>query len=108
MSEGKTYVRVDEYGVLRVGDSRVMLDSVLAGFQQGYSPETIHQQYPALRLEEVYGAIAYYLAHQDEVNTYLRRQDALWEQGRAKSQENPNPVVERLRALRRAGAPEVS
>jgi uncharacterized protein (DUF433 family) len=108
MSEMKTYIRADEHGVLRVGDTRVMLDSILAGFEQGHSPETIRQQYPALSLEEVYGAITYYLAHRDEVNAYLRRQDAVWEQWRAKSQEQRSPVVERLRAMRRTGVSEVS
>jgi uncharacterized protein (DUF433 family) len=106
MSEGKAYVRVDENGVLRVGGSRVMLDSVLAAFQQGHSPETIRQQYPALTLEEVYGSITYYLAHLDEVNGYLRRQQAVWQEWQARSEERPSPVVERLRALRGAGVTE--
>jgi len=48
---------LDETGVYRIGNTRVMLDSVLAGFQQGHSAETIRQQYPALSLEEVYGSI---------------------------------------------------
>jgi uncharacterized protein (DUF433 family) len=108
MSEVKTYVRVDEHGVMRVGDSRVMLDSIVAGFEQGYSPETIRQQYPALSLEEVYGALTWYLAHRDEVHAYLRRQEGLWGQWRAKSREQPSPVAERLRALRRTEVPEVS
>ena len=48
-----SYVRKDDHGVLRVGETRVMLDSVVAGFHQGHSAETIAQQYPALTLEEV-------------------------------------------------------
>ena len=62
MENAETYVRLDEHGVLRVGGTRVMLDSVVVAFQQGHSPETIQQQYPVLTLEEVYGAVAYYLA----------------------------------------------
>ena len=58
MQLAKSYVRQDEHGVLRIGDTRVMLDSVIAAFHQGHSAETIAQQYPALQLEEVYGAIA--------------------------------------------------
>ena len=99
MNESKPYIRIDENGVMRVAGSRVMLDSVVAGFQQGHSPETIRQQYPALTLEEVYGAITYYLAHVDEVTEYLRRQDAVWEEARLKSQKRQNPVTERLCAL---------
>jgi uncharacterized protein (DUF433 family) len=106
MGQEKSYVRLDEVGVLRVGAGRVMLDSVVAAFQQGHSPETIRQQYPALSLEEVYGSIAYYLAHLDDVNVYLRRQDAVWREAQARAEERPGPVVERLRALHRAGVTE--
>ena len=63
MSATTSYVRVDPHGVHRVADTRVMLDSVVAAFHQGNSPETIQQQYPALSLEEVCGSIAYYLAN---------------------------------------------
>jgi uncharacterized protein (DUF433 family) len=108
MNEEKRYVRVDEHGAMRIGNSRVMLDLIVAGFEQGQSPETLQQQYPALSLEEVYGAITYYLAHTDEVHAYLKRQDELWEAWRAKSASRSSPVAERLRALRAAEAPKRS
>jgi uncharacterized protein (DUF433 family) len=108
MNEEKRYVRVDEQGAMRIGNSRVMLDSIVAGFEQGHSPETLQQQYPALSLEEVYGAITYYLAHTDEVHAYLKRQDELWEAWRTKSASRSSLVVERLRALRAAEAPKRS
>ena len=73
MNEERQYVRVDEPGVMRIGNSRVMLDSIVAGFEQGHSPETLQQQYPTLSLEEVYGAITYYLAHPDEVAPIKRQ-----------------------------------
>ena len=91
------YVRTDAGGAMRVGGSDVPLDSVVAAFHQGHSPEMIRAQYPALTLEEVYGAVAYYLANRDEVDAYLRRQDALWDQWRAQSNASPAPVVQRLR-----------
>jgi uncharacterized protein (DUF433 family) len=106
MNQEKSYVRVDEHGVYRIGNTRVMLDSVVAGFHQGHSAETIRQQYPALTLEEVYGSIAYYLAHSEEVEAYLKRQDSVWEQGRSRSEQQPSSVVERLRALQKTGASE--
>ncbi|MCZ6793076.1 MAG: DUF433 domain-containing protein [Planctomycetota bacterium] len=108
MSQSKQYVRRDENGVYRVGATRVMLDSVVASFEQGHSAETIRQQYPSLALEEAYGAITYYLAHADEVKEYLGRQGALWEEWRSKSAERGSPVAERLRALRGADVPEDS
>ena len=48
----KSYIREDEQGVKRVGQTRVMLDSVIAAFEQGHSAETIAQQYPAVTLED--------------------------------------------------------
>src|SRR5437763_16506948 len=106
MSDASVYVRQDESGVFRVGSTRVMLDSVVAAFHQGHSPETIRQQYPALTLEEVYGSIAYYLGHHAEIDAYLKRQDAVWEQQRARSEAQPSRVVERLRAPAKSGVSE--
>jgi len=100
MQHSKVYVHTDEHGVMRVGATRVMLDSVVASFQQGHSPETIQQQYPSLVLEEVYGAIAWYLANTEEAEEYLTRQAAVWERERVKAAQRPSPVVQRLRALR--------
>src|SRR5437763_11990870 len=100
MSEPKTYIRIDEHGARRVGQTRVSLDSVVIAFQQGHSPETIRQQYPSLTLEEVYGAITYYLANREAVEQYLERQQVLWDGLRQKAKENTSQVVERLRKLR--------
>src|SRR6266705_3466738 len=106
MSEPKNYVRTDEQGARRIGQTRVSLDSVVIAYQQGHSPETIHQQYPALTLEEVYGAIAFYLANREDVERYLDQQQILWNDLRDKANQNPSPIVERLRALREAATRE--
>jgi hypothetical protein len=91
---------------MRIGQTRVPLESVIYPFQEGQSPEAIRQQYPALSLEEVYGAITYYLANRESVHQYLERQEKLWDELRQKSEQNPSPVVERLRRLRRASVRE--
>jgi hypothetical protein len=44
MNEEKRYVRVDEHGAMRIGNGHVMLDSIVVGFEQGHSPETLQQQ----------------------------------------------------------------
>jgi uncharacterized protein (DUF433 family) len=100
MSAVRSYVRTDEHGAMRVGQTRVLLESVIYAFQEGHSPETIRQQYPALSLEEVYGAITFYLANQESVHQYLARQEKLWDDLRQKAEQSPSPVVERLRKLR--------
>src|SRR5207253_1395288 len=103
MIQGKTYVRENEHG-LRVGDCDISLDSVVIAYQDGYSPEAIQQHFPALTLEEVYGAVAFYLANQEEVEAYLKRQEAIWNELKRQCDERPSLVVKRLRALAAARA----
>ena len=105
MSSSKSYVEQDSQGVLRVGSLGVSLDSIVIAFQQGYSAETIQQLYPVLSLEEVYGAIAFYLANRDDVDQYMMRQEELWDQLRERVARNPSPVVQRLRALSKVSGP---
>ena len=102
----KTYVQADEYGVLRIATTGISLDSVVNAFRQGHAPETICDQYPALDLEAVYGAIAFYLANREEVGRYLEGQERLWEDRRRQAEQSPSPVVERLRALKAAARQE--
>ena len=64
-------IAVDADGVVRVGSTRVTLDSVIYAFRKGATPEEIAQQYPALSLVDVYGAVAYYLRFQDETDAYI-------------------------------------
>lgn len=98
MATATDYVTTDEHGVMRVGTTHVMLDSVVASFQAGSSAETIAQQYPTLSLEDVYGAIAWYLGHREVVDAYLARQDDVWRRAREAAERTPSPVVARLRA----------
>lgn len=58
-------------GIMRVGSTRVSLDSVILAFKQGYSPEEIALDFDSLTLGEVYSAINYYLQHKSEVDKYL-------------------------------------
>jgi uncharacterized protein (DUF433 family) len=73
-----TPLRVDEYGVVRVGQSQVLLDIVIREFNNGAEPEAIANGFPTLDLADVYGAIAYYLRHRKDVDEFLhaRRQEA--------------------------------
>jgi uncharacterized protein (DUF433 family) len=52
--------------------TRISLDSVVYAFLNGESPESIAQNFPLLSLEQVYGAIAFYLANRELIDTYLR------------------------------------
>ena len=57
----------------RIKGSRVSLDSIIYAFQRGASAESIQRSFPTISLEEVYGAIAFYLANQQEIDEYLKR-----------------------------------
>ena len=48
-------------GAYRITGTRVSLDSVVYAFLNGSAPESIVESFPALTLEQVYGAITYYL-----------------------------------------------
>jgi uncharacterized protein (DUF433 family) len=67
----RVYIEEREAG-LYIGGSKVSLDSIVYAFQRGSSPEEIQQDWPVLNLEQVYGAITYYLAHREAVDEYLR------------------------------------
>lgn len=67
----------DAKGVIRIGGTRVTLDTIVAAFHEGATAETIAEQYPSLDLGQVYIVIGYYLQHQAEVNDYLERRRQL-------------------------------
>jgi len=60
---------------MQVGDSRVLLELLIHAFQDGATPEEIVQQYPTLRLPDVYSVISYYLRHRDAVEAYLAERE---------------------------------
>lgn len=58
-----------------VEGTRISLDSIVYAFQKGVSPESIVQSFPLLTLEQVYGAIAFYLANRLEIDAYLAAEE---------------------------------
>ena len=95
----KEYVE-ERGGNYYIADTRISLDSIVHAFRRGESPETICQNFELLRLEEVYGAIAFYLANQAEIDAYLLRQDQKWAEGRRNSEPLPADLRERLMRAR--------
>ena len=90
-----------EEGVIRVGGTRVTLDSVMAAFKQGATAEDITQRYPSLQLADVYAAIAYYLNHEAEVEAYLQKRQQVAEEIRRQYESRYDPVGLRERLLAR-------
>jgi uncharacterized protein (DUF433 family) len=78
-----------ETGTIRIGDSRVSLESVIYHFNLGATAEQIVHKFPALDLGDVYAVIAYYLANRQAVDDYIQQQDAKAEAIKKKLEEDP-------------------
>jgi len=75
-------------------------DSVVHEFRRGESPEAICQNFELLSLEEVYSAIAHYLAHQADIDAYLGRQGEKWTEGRRGAESLSADLRKRLMRAR--------
>ncbi|MBI4874710.1 MAG: DUF433 domain-containing protein [Acidobacteria bacterium] len=87
-------------GACRVAGSRVSLDSIVSCFQEGLSPESIAENFPALTLEQVCGVIACYLANQRAVEDYLREGERLSGEMQAESRQRNAGLIARLKRVR--------
>jgi uncharacterized protein (DUF433 family) len=72
---GKEYVEQRDGGYYIAG-TRVSLDSIVHEYHQGTPPESIVREFELLTLEQVHGAIAFYLAHQAEIDAYLQSSES--------------------------------
>ena len=75
-------LREEPPGVVRVGDSRVLLELVLRAFKAGATPEAIVQSYDTLKLADVYAVVSRYLAAPAPFEEYLRLRDQAGEEMR--------------------------
>ncbi|HZW33043.1 MAG TPA: DUF433 domain-containing protein [Isosphaeraceae bacterium] len=88
-------------GVIRVGQTRVTLDTLVAALREGATAEEIVRQYPSLDLTDVSAVIDYYLDHLPEVETYLRQRQAQSEAVRRDNEARFDPAGVRGRLLAR-------
>ena len=91
-------------GVYRIAGTRVSLDTVVYAFLRGQTAEGIAQSLPALTLEQVYGALTYYLANQATVDAYLRSADTEFETLRKQARDNDPMFYQKLADARRHAA----
>src|SRR5437762_7736445 len=78
----------------RITGTRVSLDSVVYDYLSGLSPEAIADNFDTLSLEQVYGAITFYLSHRDEVDRHLMHNRAKFDARRKQARES-NPLLYR-------------
>ena len=95
-------LHTDQDGVIRVGKTRVRLDTVVYAFNQGYTAEDIVSQYPSLQLADVYAVITYYLNNRLEVDAYIRQRETNAAQVRQEIESRPDYREFRERLLARS------
>ena len=95
----KDYVE-QRNGGYYIRETRVSLDSVVYAFLRGESPDGIVESFPALSLEQVYGATAYYLADRETVDCYLQKSKADFAQLRDESRRKHPQLYAKLEAAR--------
>jgi uncharacterized protein (DUF433 family) len=97
----KEYVaRID--GAYRIRDTRVSLDSLVYLFREGMSAESMVESYPALTLEQVHGALAFYLANQHEIDAYLAEGQRSAESQHEQSRQTNAELIAKLQRARNA------
>jgi uncharacterized protein (DUF433 family) len=99
-------LETDANGVVRVGNTRVTLDTIVMAFTEGATAEEIALQYPSLHLADIYAVIAYYLRHRAAVEAYLGHRAEQAAQVRADNETRSDPNGVRNRLLARHGSPQ--
>ena len=79
-----------------ISETRISLDSIVYAFLSGQTAESIAQSFPVLSLEQVYGAITYYLAHRSEIDRYLEEVRTEYEAQRQAAREADPMFYKRL------------
>jgi uncharacterized protein (DUF433 family) len=92
-----------------IARTRISLDSVVYSFTEGQSPEAIQEDFPLLKRAQIYGAIAFYLDHQAEIDKHLEDTRREFE-GNAIPLEQSNPAlwakIQRAKAEAGQGEPQ--
>lgn len=98
-------LRTDADGVVRIGGTRVPLETVVSAFDRGAAAEEIVMRFPTLDLSDVYATITYILQHRAEVDEYMagRREEARRVRAEVERRFDTSDLRKRLLA-RREGA----
>ncbi|HJZ96685.1 MAG TPA: DUF433 domain-containing protein [Candidatus Solibacter sp.] len=81
-------------------DSRVPIDRIVHEYWTGEEPETTQLHFPTLTLEQVKGALEFYLSHREEVDRVIEERKRAEEMYIA---EHPTPpeIVAKFERMRR-------
>jgi uncharacterized protein (DUF433 family) len=86
----KDYVE-QRNGCYFIEGTRLSLHSVVYAFLRGESPEGIAESFPALEIEQIFGALAFYMANRATVDRHLsegrREFETMWQEARRNNPE---------------------
>jgi uncharacterized protein (DUF433 family) len=82
--------------VYRIAGTRVSLDSIVYAFWRGQTAESVAQSFPVLTLEQVYGALTFYLANKSHIDSYLKKAKAEFEAMREAAHEKDPMFYQKL------------
>jgi len=94
-------LKQDSNGVIRVGSTRVPLETVVYAFLEGNTAEEIAYQYPVLSLGDIYSVIGYYIHKRDEIDEYIKERDIIREQVKRENEIKFSPADIRKRLMAR-------
>lgn len=94
-------LRIDDDGVMRVGQTRVPIDTVVFSFNEGASPEETALGYTTLELPDIYAVVNCYLHNKAEVDEYISGREAEGARIRAEMEKRFPPEGIRARLLAR-------
>jgi uncharacterized protein (DUF433 family) len=99
---------MDAAGTVRVGQTRVTLETVVGAWRDGATAEDVAAAYDTLALADVYAVIGYYLRHASEVDAYLTLRGEHADRVRQALETTASPADLRARlAVRRSPAAPV-
>ena len=81
---------------------RMSLDSIVYAYKRGESPEVIQENFPLLKLWQIYGAIAFYLEHKEAIDQYLEESEREFEASAIPLSEGNPELYARLERAREA------
>jgi uncharacterized protein (DUF433 family) len=94
-------LKINGNGVVRIGETRITLETLVSAFDAGATPEEIVQQYPSVDLGTVYAAIACVIRNRDEVDEHLAQRAISVTEVRAENERRFPPAGIRQRLMAR-------
>jgi uncharacterized protein (DUF433 family) len=69
-------LRLTDGGIMRIGQTRVMLEVFITALNEGLSTEDLIAEFPEVAAHDVFALLSYYAAHQAAVDAYVEERAA--------------------------------